>query len=79
MRVGGVHGSPPPSQPDMVSQAELRLAAPSGSPPANFEPLAGGFSCGIVRFGASAPGGTCLKEFGFTLENVVAKAKALLG
>jgi len=31
------------------------------------------------RFGASAPGGTCLKEFGFTVENVVAKASALLG
>ena len=30
------------------------------------------------RFGASAPGGTCLKEFGFTVENVVAKASALL-
>ena len=30
------------------------------------------------RFGASAPGGTCLKEFGFTVDNVVSKAKALL-
>lgn len=34
---------------------------------------------GIDRFGASAPGGTCLEKFGFTVENVVAKAKALLG
>ncbi|MFM7578486.1 MAG: transketolase-like TK C-terminal-containing protein, partial [Microcystaceae cyanobacterium] len=33
----------------------------------------------IERFGASAPGGTCLKEFGFSVENVLAKAKALLG
>ncbi|WP_218082924.1 transketolase [Anthocerotibacter panamensis] len=32
----------------------------------------------IDTFGASAPGGTCMKEFGFTVENVVAKAKALL-
>ena len=32
----------------------------------------------IDRFGASAPGGTCMKEFGFTVENVVAKAQALL-
>jgi transketolase len=32
----------------------------------------------IDRFGASAPGGTCLEKFGFTVENVVAKAKALL-
>jgi len=33
----------------------------------------------IDRFGASAPGGTCLEKFGFTVDNVVAKAKALLG
>jgi len=33
----------------------------------------------IDRFGASAPGGVCLQKFGFTVENVVAKAKALLG
>ena len=33
----------------------------------------------IDRFGVSAPGGTIMKEFGFTVENVVAKAKALLG
>ncbi len=33
----------------------------------------------VDRFGASAPGGTCLTKFGFTVENVVAKAKALLG
>ncbi|QNI84057.1 transketolase [Synechococcus sp. PROS-7-1] len=31
------------------------------------------------RFGASAPGGTCMEKFGFTVENVVAKSKALLG
>ncbi|MCM1982766.1 transketolase [Lyngbya confervoides] len=37
-----------------------------------------GDSIGINRFGASAPGGTCLKEFGFTVENVIARAKALL-
>ena len=38
-----------------------------------------GASVTMNRFGASAPGGTCLKEFGFTVENVVAKASALLG
>ena len=38
-----------------------------------------GDSVTMNRFGASAPGGTCLKEFGFTVENVVAKANALLG
>ena len=29
------------------------------------------------RFGASAPGATCLEKFGFTVDNVVTKAKAL--
>jgi transketolase len=33
----------------------------------------------IDRFGASAPGGVCLEKFGFSVENVLAKAKALLG
>jgi transketolase len=30
-------------------------------------------------FGASAPGGEVLRHFGFTAENVAARAKALLG
>ena len=34
---------------------------------------------GIDRFGASAPGGLLMEKFGFTVDNVVAKAKALLG
>jgi transketolase len=38
----------------------------------------GGCSVGIDRFGASAPGDRLLKEFGFTPENVAAKAKTLL-
>ncbi|MEY3870462.1 MAG: hypothetical protein RLZZ338_4356 [Cyanobacteriota bacterium] len=33
----------------------------------------------IDRFGASAPGDVCFEKFGFTVENVLAKAKALLG
>ncbi len=33
---------------------------------------------GINHFGASAPGETIMKEFGFTVENVVAKVKSLL-
>ncbi len=33
----------------------------------------------IERFGASAPGGTCLKEFGYTVDNVISRAKALMG
>ncbi len=34
---------------------------------------------GIDRFGASAPGGTNMEKFGFTAENVVQQARALLG
>ncbi|MGJ3245420.1 MAG: transketolase [Elainellaceae cyanobacterium] len=34
---------------------------------------------GVDSYGASAPGKTCLEKFGFTVDNVVAKAKALLG
>jgi transketolase len=33
----------------------------------------------LDRFGASAPGATALKELGFNVENVVARARALLG
>ncbi|WP_414829342.1 transketolase [Alteromonas sp. H39] len=34
---------------------------------------------GMTTFGESAPGGELLKHFGFTAENVVQKAKALIG
>jgi transketolase len=37
-----------------------------------------GDSVTMNRFGASAPGAICMKEFGFTVENVIAKSKALL-
>jgi transketolase len=33
----------------------------------------------IDRFGASAPGGVCQEKFGFTVDNVLAEAKKLLG
>jgi transketolase len=33
---------------------------------------------GVERFGASAPGDTLLREYGFTVENVCARANALL-
>ena len=36
-----------------------------------------GDTVSIDRFGASAPGPVCLEKFGFTVENVVAKALAL--
>jgi transketolase len=38
-----------------------------------------GDTISIDTFGASAPGGVCLEKFGFTVDNVLAKAKALLG
>jgi transketolase len=37
-----------------------------------------GDTVSIDTFGASAPGNTCLEKFGFTVDNVLAKAKALL-
>ena len=37
-----------------------------------------GDSISIEHFGASAPGGTVLEEFGFNLDNIVARATALL-
>ncbi|AKG23328.1 transketolase [Calothrix sp. 336/3] len=38
-----------------------------------------GATVSIDRFGASAPGGTCMEKFGFTVENVLATAKKVLG
>ena len=38
----------------------------------------GGQIIGLDRFGASAPAGTLFEEFGFTVDNVYARAKALL-
>ena len=34
---------------------------------------------GIDTFGASAPGGLAMAKFGFTVDNVIAKAKAVMG
>jgi transketolase len=34
--------------------------------------------CGIKRYGASAPGNVLMEKFGFTVENIVAKAQELL-
>jgi transketolase len=33
---------------------------------------------GLDRFGASAPGATVLKELGFSVENILARAQAVL-
>jgi transketolase len=39
----------------------------------------GGLVIGIDRFGASAPGGRVMKEYGFTAENVADHVMRLLG
>ena len=58
-----------------------KVAIEAGSPLGWWKYLAGGKGSviGLERFGASAPGGTVLKELGFTGENVASHAKALLG
>ncbi len=38
-----------------------------------------GDTVSIDRFGASAPGAICMEKFGFSVDNVLAKAKSLLG
>jgi transketolase len=38
-----------------------------------------GAMLGVERFGASAPAATVLREYGFTVDNVCARAKVLLG
>jgi len=58
-----------------------KVAIEAGSTIGWWKYLAGGKGAviGLDRFGASAPGATVLKELGFTADNVVAHAKALLG
>ena len=41
--------------------------------------IAGNIIMGITKFGASAPHQDLFKQYGFTVENVVAKTKKLLG
>jgi transketolase len=57
----------------------LRLAVEAGSP-MGWEKYVGnsGAIIGIKGFGASAPGGTVMEQFGFTPENIVQKAMELL-
>ncbi|NHC36766.1 transketolase [Scytonema millei] len=37
-----------------------------------------GIAIGIDQYGSSAPGNVCMEKFGFTVDNVLAKAKSLL-
>jgi len=58
----------------------LRLAVEAGST-MGWHKYVGdqGAVIGLDRFGASAPGDIVMRELGFTVDNVVARAKALLG
>jgi transketolase len=56
-----------------------RLAVEAGSPIGWLKYVTDdGDVIGISKFGESAPGDEVMKEYGFTTENVVARAKALL-
>ncbi|WP_213530638.1 transketolase [Paenibacillus cisolokensis] len=61
--------------PDVKARLAVEMAHPFG-----WERYVGeaGDVLGIDTFGASAPGDRVVKEYGFTVENVVAKVKALL-
>jgi transketolase len=57
-----------------------RLAVEAGSPQGWSRYVGdGGDVIGVDTFGASAPGDTNLREYGFTVDNVCARALALLG
>ena len=64
----------------LPSAVTARLAVEAASP-LGWERWTGlaGAIIGIDRFGASAPGATVFKEYGFTVDHVVAKALALVG
>ena len=56
-----------------------RLAVEAGSPVGWLKYVTDeGDVIGIDRFGESAPGDEVMKEYGFSVENVVNRAKALL-
>jgi len=63
----------------LLPDVTVRLAIEAGSP-MGWEHYVGnrGAIIGISGFGASAPGGTVMKQFGFTPENIVQKAMELL-
>lgn len=63
----------------LLPQVKKRLAVEMAYP-LGWERYVGdqGEIIGIHTFGASAPGDTVMKEYGFTVENVVAKVKGIL-
>jgi len=71
----------PQSYKDEVLPPDItaRLAIEAGAPHGWWRYAgSGGDVLGLERFGASAPGKTVLERLGFTVENVVARAQALL-
>jgi transketolase len=63
----------------LLPDVTVRLAIEAGSP-MGWERYVGnrGAVIGISEFGASAPGGTVMKQYGFTPENIVQKVMELL-
>jgi len=61
-------------------ECRARLAIEAGSP-IGWHRWVGhnGDVIGVERFGASAPGGIVYREYGFTVENILAKVRILLG
>ena len=71
----------PPEYRDSVlpPQVKARLAIEAGSPMGWHRYTGdGGDVIGVEQFGASAPGGEVLREYGFTVENVTERALAIM-
>lgn len=63
----------------LPSKITRRIAIEAGHPMGWYKYVGSdGAVMGIERFGASAPGGTVLKEFGFTSDNIVEKAVEMM-
>ena len=63
----------------LPSGVRARLAVEAGSPQGWHRYVGDhGGVLGVERFGASAPGATVMREYGFTVDNVCKRAKALL-
>ncbi|MBW1764626.1 MAG: transketolase, partial [Deltaproteobacteria bacterium] len=64
----------------LPAEVTARIAVEAGSP-MGWESYIGerGKVVGISKFGASAPGGTLMEQYGITAENIIQKAMDLLG
>jgi transketolase len=63
----------------LLPGVRARLAVEAGSPQRWHRYVGdGGDVLGVDRFGASAPAEVLMKEYGFTVENVCVRARALL-